>query len=254
MAGAKNRENQIAVQKKLAEKGIKYDITAYEGGPSGFLVPGSPGATPEVVAVTQLYGKSNAAGVAALDAWLDCSRLGYKYQNYLTYGQGINWSSHTNLWEGFRPTPGWLYLKMRNRYASGDIVDVTEVSTPTAIVDKATVPLVSSYAFKDGNKYAVFVLSRKVAGQAVGSDLGDGVTPVKLNLPFEKAAKITQYYLTGAPGDSNLDSEKVKLLSRPVPATSIDAKRIFTIDDKTGGAAAGLPPGTAFLYVFEGTQ
>jgi hypothetical protein len=248
------RAGQVAVQKKLAERGINYDLTAYEGGPSGFMVPGSKGATPEVVAVTQLYGKSKAAGVAALDAWLDCSRLGYTYQNYLVYGQGINWNSHTALWEGFRPTPGWLYMMMRNRHASGGMVEVEKVSAPTAPVGQKELPLVGAYAFRDGSKYAVFVLSRKVKGQAVGTDFAEGFTPVKLNLPFSQAAKVTQYYLTGEAGDSNLNEEKVKFESREIPANSIAANKTFTIDAKTGGGTGGLPAGTAFLYVFEGTQ
>jgi hypothetical protein len=29
---------------------------------------------------------------------------------------------------------------------------------------------------------------------------------------------------------------------------------VFAVNDKTGGAAGGLPPGQAFVYVFEASQ
>jgi hypothetical protein len=44
-----------------------------------------------------------------------------------------------------------------------------------------------------------------------------------------------------------------KIESRGVPASSLQ-KGVFIVNDKTGGAAGGLPPGQAFVYVFEGAQ
>ena len=62
--------------------------------------------------------------VACADAWLRSYALGWTYQCFLGYGQGGYWNSHTPLWDGFRPCPGWQMLALRNRFASGDLMAV----------------------------------------------------------------------------------------------------------------------------------
>lgn len=90
-----------------------YQITAYEGGPSGYWTNEDD---PEI---DELYGKSVAMGVAALDAWLFSSQYGYQYQCYLGFKSGEWWSSHTMPESGgYRPHPGWLALQLRNRYTN----------------------------------------------------------------------------------------------------------------------------------------
>ena len=89
----------------LAKSHHAYDIVAYEGGPSGYALPGRD--SPEQKAVNEKYGKSLAMAVASLDAWMRSYQYGWTYQNFLGYGQGLYWNSHTPLWDGFRASPGW---------------------------------------------------------------------------------------------------------------------------------------------------
>ena len=82
-----------------------YDIVAYEGGPSGYAIPGHD--THEQQAINEKYGKSQAMAIAALDSWLLSYQYGWTDQCFLGYGQGLYWNSHTTLWDGFRPCPAW---------------------------------------------------------------------------------------------------------------------------------------------------
>jgi hypothetical protein len=192
--------------------------------------------------------------VAAMDGWLDATRLGWTYQNFLGYGQGEYWASHTTMANGFRPSPGWLALKMRNRFGVGEMI-AANVSGPSFERKKgdktATLPLIGSYAFRDGNKYGVFVLSRKINGTVEGVDFGDGSTPTTLNLPFSSANKITLLKLSGDPRATNVDAENIKLQSQDIPLSTL-ANKSLTINSASGGAATGMPMGSIFLYIFEG--
>ena len=168
-----------------------YGLTAYEGGPSGYWTNDDD---PEI---DELYGKSVAMGVSALDAWLFSSLNGYGYQCYLGFSSGRWWSSHT-LPEacGFRPHAGWLALKLRNRYAPGDeMVETIHDGEPTLDSEGEDLPLISSYALRGSGTYAVFILSRKLDGDHDGTDFGDGMTPVTLHLPFSDVARVVRYRL-----------------------------------------------------------
>jgi len=230
-----------------------YELIAYEGGPSGYDHRNLTNLTPE------LYGKSEAMAVAALDAWLHSSLMGYRHQCYLGYASGYGWSSHTMPEAGgFRAHAGWLALKLRNRFAEGDrMVETKVIATPTLTLQGKDWPLVGAYALTDGaGTWSVFVLSRKLDGRHSGADLGDGCTPVTLRLPFARAAKIALHALAkrdGSPAnprDNNLAEEKVRIASKEIPASAL--KGSFSIDATTGGLPGGLPPGGIFLYVFEG--
>ena len=179
----------------LGKAGHDYDCVAYEGGPSGYTFD----ATPAEAEAQEQYGKSLAMGVAALDAWLGSYEKGWTYQNYLGYGQGKWWSSHTLFYDGFRPCPGWLAMTLRNRYAAGDMLQVEAGSMPVLRHRKETYPLIKCGALRDGRRWSVFVLSRKLDAQYDGQDLGDGYTPVTLHLPFKKAGKIMLHKLAGDP-------------------------------------------------------
>ena len=228
-----------------------YQLTAYEGGPSGYW---SNSNDPEI---DELYGKSVAMGVAALDAWLFSSQHGYKHQCYLGFSSGRWWSSHT-LPEacGFRAHPGWLALKLRNRYAVGTQMLHTEHdSEPTISSDGQDIPLIASYAMTDGETYSVFVLSRKLDGDHDGVDFQDGYTSVTLHLPFSEVQRITRYRMEdplGRPVDprrNNRDALNVVIGSSQIPVSHFTP--VYRIDETTGGESGGIAPGSINLFVFE---
>jgi hypothetical protein len=227
-----------------------YELTAYEGGPSGYWT------NPDDPEIDELYGKSAAMGLAALDAWLFSSQNGYRHQCYLGFSAGHWWSSHT-LPEacGFRPHPGWLALTLRNRYATGSqMLATTHHSEPTMESDGQDIPLIASYALSDGQTYSVFILSRKLDGVHDNIDFGDGYTSMTLHLPFTEVQQITRYRLErpdGSPVDpraNNRDGWEVVIGTQ-----EIDPARFaptFVLNENTGAEAGGIPPGSIYLYVF----
>ena len=269
----KRQENISATYFKLREQGFtRHRLVSYEGGPSGFSISGR-GLTKEDKRAIQTYGHSLAIGVAALDCWLDTYRLGWTYHCYYFYGQGQGWNSHSTMDHGFLPSPAFLALKMRNHVIRGDMLAVGANSAPTMLYGDATAfakararkrrkarkpnkrlaPLAKCYAFRDRDRYAIAVLSLKLDGRHNGRDFGDGYTPVTIRLPFKKAASITLYKLVGNPRDTNMTEEKVKLVQQPAPASAID-DGVLQINAATGGGPGGIPPGTAFVYVFQGVR
>ena len=235
----------------LAARQCTYDIAAYEGGPGGYALPGRAGR--KQVETNERYGKSLAQGVGAFDAWMRSYAYGWTDQCFLGYGQGNHWNSHTPMWDGFRPCPAWLALTLRNRHASGDLMAVEELSVPTFQRRKDRYPLVGAYALRDGDRWAVSVVSRKLDGEHDGTDFGDGATPVTLRLPFAKAGKISLHKLTGDPRLTNRKKMNITIQSKDVPAAAL-AKGAFAINEATGGMEGGMPPGSVFLYVFENVR
>lgn len=233
----------------LGKAGHDYDCVAYEGGPSGYTFD----ATPAEAEAQEKYGKSLAMGVAALDAWLGSYEKGWTYQNYLGYGQGKWWSSHTLFCDGFRPCPGWLAMTLRNRYASGDLVQVRAQSMPALRHGKDTYPLIKCAALRDGRRWSVFVLSRKLDAEYDGQDLGDGYTRVTLHLPFQKAGKIVLHKLAGDPRLGNREKMNIDIQSQEVPAGAV-RDGTFSVNQRSGGGPHGMPPGSIYLYVFEAAQ
>ncbi len=230
---------------------VRYALTAYEGGPSGYWQNRD---NPQI---DELYGKSLAMGLATLDAWMYSSLRGFRYQCYLGFSSGKWWSSHT-LPEagGFRSHAGWLALKMRNRHIVGDeMLKVHVDRTPTYARGDQEIPLVTAYAFRDRTTWSVLVLNRKLDGRRNDVDFGDGTTPVTIALPFDRPGKITLYTLArpdGSPADprdNNLQSLKVAIISKAIDPTHF--ARRFVIDERTGGVTGGVPAGGAYLYVFE---
>jgi hypothetical protein len=237
----------------LAKSHHEYDIAAYEGGPGGYALPGQAG--PEQVETNERYGKSLAQAVGALDAWMLSYAYGWTDQCFLGYGQGNHWNSHTNFADDFRPCPAWLALTLRNRYAWGDLMGTEERSVPTVQRKKAVYPLIGAYAMRDKDRWSVFVVSRKLDGKHDGLDFGDGHTPVTLRLPFASASRITLHKLTGDPRLTNREKMSLRIESQEIPPTKLDAGgKLFMIDQETGGGKGGMPPGSVYLYVFEGAN
>ncbi|HPD15486.1 MAG TPA: Ig domain-containing protein [Planctomycetota bacterium] len=249
------QERMRDAREQLARTHHPYDIAAYEGGPSGYALPGRDNAAQREA--NENYGKSLAMAVACADAWLGSYELGWTDQCFLGYGQGNYWNSHTWFTNGFRPCPGWQLLAMRNRHASGDLVAVETRAVP-ALERRtgratATYPLLGAYAMRDGGRWSVFVVSRKLDGAHDGADFGDGYTPVTLRLPFAKAAKITVHKLTGDPRANNRQKLNIAPQSQEVPATALK-EGVLAINAETGGGQGGMPPGSIFLYVIEGAK
>jgi hypothetical protein len=230
----------------LGKAGHDYDCGAYEGGPSGYTF----NAGPEEAEAQERYGKSLAMGVAALDSWLTSYERGWTYQNYLAYAEGKWWSSHTGLAAGFRPCPGWLAMALRNRFASGDMMSVHARSLPALQRGKDAYPLIKCAAMRDGRRWSVFVLSRKLNATYDGQDLGDGYTPVTLHLPFAGASRIMLHKLAGDPRAGNREKMDIDIRSQEVPAAAL-ADGTFSVGTRTGGGPRGMPPGSVYLYVFE---
>ena len=227
---------------QFAAQGLKYDHGAYEGGPSGFAIPGRD--TPQQKETNERYGKSLAMAVTALDAWMRSYAYGWTDQCYFSYGQGMYWNSHTWFSAGFRPSPGWLAMALRNRYASGDLMMVIGKTWPTLRRGEKQYPLIGAYAMRDGRRWSVFVVSRKLDGSHDGQDFGDGTTPVTLKLPFTNAQRITLHKLTGDPRANNRQALEIAIQDETVPPSSL----------KQGALALTMPPGSVYLYVFEGAQ
>ena len=244
---------QSDAMKKMTAMGMPYDLTAYEGGPSGYIINGQD---PAANLATERYGKSLAMAVAAMDGWLDATRLGWTYQNFLNFGQGGGWSSHAPMGKGYHPYPGWLALKMRNKFGVGEMIasSVRGPSVNRKKGDQTTkIPLIGSYAFRDGNKYGVFVLSRKINGTVNSLDFGSGNTRTTLKLPFNSAKKITLHKLTGDPRTTNIDAYNIKLRQQNIAPSSLKDKSLV-VNRATGGANGGMPMGSIFLYIFEGVS
>ena len=247
----KTIEEAANTRDALKKQGIVYEIIAYEGGPSGYWQ------NKEKPEIDELYGKSVAMGLAALDAWLYSSYHGYKHQCYLGFSSGKWWSSHT-LPEagGFRPHVGWLALQLRNRYARGDnMVEVAFDSMPTYQRNDQEIPLLVAYALTSDRVCSLFLLNRKMPGKHSGTDFGTGTTPVTVRLPFSAVKKLTLHKIArpdgtpADPRDNNLESQKVTILSRELPTNAFHSH--FVVNEKTGTLPQGLPPGAIYLYVFE---
>ena len=228
-----------ATRDAIAAAGVRYDLGTYEGGPGYDLPSGDRPFDP----VQERYGKSLAAGVTTLDAYLYNAAAGYGPQAYFLFQPGANWSSHSPVATGFNPYPAWLALQMRNALGSGDMVRVDVARGPTADFDaydwhgvrvpaRRGVPLVGAYAFKNGSTVTTFLLSRRL----------DGTTPVTLRLPGTPSGRTaTVHTLTGDPRANNIESLAVSIGKTTAP-----------IDGDT--VALNLPAGSVYAVTVEGVD
>ena len=250
-----DKNSQLAgTRDRLAAAGTKFQIGTYEAGP-GYAAPNT--ISHEQEETESQVQKSLAAGTATLDCFLDGAQQGFKLQNYFTFSRGRHyWSSHADARRGGQAYPSWKALTLYNNHAQGDFLVVQPVSAPADKLEKTktrneveAAPLTGVYATRDGDRYSVFVLSRKLDNYPYPGD--DGYTPVTLNLPFKSAKKITLYKMAGDPRAANLDAENVKIEKQEIPAKEFSPT--FTLNAARGADARGLPPAATYLYVFEGT-
>ena len=238
-----------------AETGRHFLLGTYEAGPGHTFTR----VTPQQRTDEEAIMKSKALGVATLDTFLSQAAHDFDIQNFFTFGEGQQFVSHSKWYGGDAAHPSFLYLTLFNREAAGDMLRVATESVPTMdipafkrrqAIDGA--PLAAVYATREGDRVNVFVLSRRYPGYP--EEAGDGYTPVGLKLPFTKASKITLHRATGAPTDTNIDTETVRLERRAIPPSALRPDGRFVVNHDTGGSARGLPPAEALLYVFEGTD
>lgn len=235
-------------------------LGTYEAGP-GYALNGLNNArvTPEQAKEQEFVMKSKAAGVATLDTFLAQAAHDYDLQNFFTFAEGDLWKSHAHWHAGGQPHPSFLYLMLFNKEATGDLLrvatrNVSTVSIPAFQRRQAVTggPQTAVYATRKGDRVNVFVLSRRFAGYPDAAS--DGFSAVELKLPFTSARKITLHRATGTPENTNIESETVRLETRPVATSALKSDGRFAIGPDTGGTARGLPPAEALLFVFEGTN
>ncbi len=210
---------QVAQQKADAANGLVYSLAVYEGGPGGDI--------------TSTQGDTSlAAAVGNLDTFLYSSLQGIQQQNFFLFNFGTGpYSSHSYLWDGFRPHPVWEALQMRNQYCNGDMIG-TSTNTVPVTSDGNAFPLIATYAFHEVtatgiDQLDVFVLSR---------DLNNS-TPVTLRLPGVPSGTGTLYTLTGDPRTNNDTA-----LNVPVAQSSLSGV--------TANYQFTMPPGSVYLFQF----
>jgi len=237
-----------------AADGFDAGLGTYEAGP-GYALNGlnNVRVTPEQADEQEAVMKSKLAGTATLDSFLARAYLDFDTQNFFTFSEGQTWSSHAKWYRGGQPYPSYRWLEAFNHLATGDMLEVITESVPTVDTAKFRrrqaidgAPLAAVYATAQGDRIALFCISRKVPGYP--AEAGDGYTPFGVRLPFDQVEKITLYKMTGSPTDHNIDAENVKLVSENIPVSSF--KQEFAILPAQGG----VPPAEAFLYIFEGTN
>jgi len=230
----------------------------YEAGP-GYALNGLNNAkvSKEQAEMQEEVMKSQAAGVATLDSFLAQAAEGYELQNFFTFSEGAYWSSHAVWNKGGQAYPSWQLIALLNREGLGDMLQVDTRAVPTKDLEKwkrriavRNAPLVSAYATRRGDRVNLFVISRRVPGYPDPQQ--DGCTPTEIELPFSTARSITLHRMDGAYDATNVRREETRVESLDVTPPA-DLSR-FALSAAVGAADCGLPPASAFLYVFEGVE
>jgi hypothetical protein len=240
-----------------ARRQDKLRLGTYEAGP-GYALDGLNNAsvTKQESREQEMVMKSLAAGTATLDSFLARAYRGFDIQNFFFFGNGTLWRSHASWHSGGQPHPSWQLISLFNNTASGEMLRTETLSVPGANLKAfkrrkgiSNAPLAAVYATKKADRYAILALSRKVPNYPVTDDAG--YTPVVIDLPFAHAKSLTLYRMTGEPGANNLSSaDNVKVERIDLPRLPMGKKLV--INAVSGADDRGLPPGSTFLYVFDG--
>jgi hypothetical protein len=237
-------------------RGRPLGVGTYEGGP-GYVRNGLNGArvTDEERALQERVMKSQAAGVATLDELLAQAERGYGLQNFFLYKKGGYWSSHAWWHEGGQAWPSWKLWSLYDNEGRGDFLEIDTQSVPVADFPKRHLrravedaPLVGVYATRAQDRLNVFVISRRTPGFPDAQD--DGCGPVEISLPIRGAASLTVHRMDGPYDAHNIGADRVKIETEALPLPVDPARLALGIG--TGAKACGLPPGSVYLYVYEG--
>lgn len=235
----------------------KMNLGTYEAGP-GYALNGlnNEVVTPAQAAEQEQVMKSLAAGTATLDSFLARAYRGFSLQNFFTFDHGTYWKSHAMWHQGGQAYPSWKLLSLFNNQATGDMLKTETLSVPSVDLQAYNsrqqvkdAPLTAVYATRRGSRYSVFVISRKVPDFPIMGD--EGYTPVAIELPFKKAAKVTLYRMAGDPSANNIMTDEAKVEKIDLPNDRFSGH--FVLNEENGADRRGLPPASTFLYVFEGT-
>lgn len=193
----------------------------YEAGP-GYSLPG-PGV--EVDWDEQRLGKSLASAIGTLDQYFNHTLSGVDLIGHFAFGRGLYWYTHADTTDAWRPHAVTLACGLRNEHGSGDLLVVESVATPTVDLPARTlvrkrndgslreieepardaVPLTGCHVFRDGDRFSVFLLSRRMAGD----------TTVAVELPWDAVGPFALHRLTGDSAMAhNIDREEVAIRSR----------------------------------------
>lgn len=235
--------------------GRSLQVGTYEAGP-GYALSGLNNArvTPRQAEAQEQVMKSLASGVATLDVFLAQAYRGYHLQNFFTFDAGDYWKSHAPWYRGGQAYPAWKTLELVNRHGTGAMlatrtidVPIIDLKTNTRTAKPLASPTVAVYATRDKQRVSVFVISRRLAGHPDGAD--HGYTPVAIDLPFKSAQTLTLYRMTGDASAHNLTADNVTV--EKLPLGKRWRGKQLVVNAATGGDDRGLPPSSAFLYVFE---
>jgi hypothetical protein len=238
-------------------RGAPLEVGTYEAGP-GFVMNTS--GRDESLLQEQVM-KSQAAGVATLDNFLALAAQGYRMQNFFTFGDGRRWRSHAEWYDGGQAFPSWKLIALLNREGLGDMLEVQTLSAPGIDLKAArrreaveNAPQVTAYATRQGDRLNLFVMSRRLPDfPAPAPDQADpGCTPVEVALPFASAERVELHRMSGPYAAHNVDADRVGIEVQQI-APPLDPSH-FQLGAATGALECGLPPASAFLYVFKGIR
>ena len=250
------RKHMAAAAAAARARGAPLEVGTYEAGP-GYVMQGlgADGAR-----IQEEVMKSQAAGVATLDNFLALSALGYRMQNFFAFGEGRRWRTHARWHQGGQAYPSWKVIELLNREALGDMLAVETRAAPRLDLPAARrreaapdAPQVAAYATRRGDRLALILVSRRLPDFPEGADAGasaPGCTPVEAALPFASAASLTVHRMDGPYAAHNVDADRVGIATERL-APPADPSR-FRLGPETGAPACGLPPASAYLYVFKG--
>lgn len=249
---------QRAAMRLNAARAHTLALGTYEAGP-GYNLNGLNGAhvTPEEDEAEDRVMKSLAAGTATLDAFMARAYLGFSVQNFFAFSRGGKWGSHARWLDGGQAWPSWQLLSLFNREGTGEMLHTSTLQVPTVALppsnsrkSEAAGAQIGVYALRRGQRFMLFVLSRRSAGYP---DPGsDGYTQVSIELPFHHHGRVTLFAPTGKATDNNLQEERVRITTTTLG--EVLEQGSLTLGARSGLDPRGIAPGTTLLYVFEDTD